>query len=217
MSTGLIIIGGGEHARVVAEAARSQPDLLRLEGFVDPESCASFERMVQIPRLGSDQYLIERAKRESGCWAVLGVGAVRVANHRRRVVESYQGTELRWVQVLHSAAWISPTATIQEGVVVLAGAVVNSGAFLGAHCVVNTGAIIEHDVRVDPFAIVSPGATVGGGAVLQEDCFIGLGARIRDHVTVGLGATVGMGAAVVKDVCPGQVVVGVPAEVMKTR
>jgi acetyltransferase EpsM len=83
--------------------------------------------------------------------------------------------------------------------------------------VVNTGAIIEHDVRVGSLAIVSPGATVGGGAVLDEDCFIGLGATIRDHVTVGLGAMVGMGAVVVKDVCAGQVVAGVPAEVMKSR
>jgi len=211
MAKGLIIIGGGEHARVVAEAARSQLDFWLLNGFIDPEPCASFERVLGIPRLGVDQDLIDRAQREGECWVVLGVGGVSPANHRRKVVESYQGAKLRWAAVIHSTAWVSPTATVAEGVVVLAGATVNSGAVLGPHCVVNTGAIIEHDVMVGSFAMVSPGAAVGGGAVLEEDCFIGLGANVRDHVTVGRAATVGMGAAVVKSVAAGQMVAGVPA------
>jgi acetyltransferase EpsM len=218
MTTRLIIIGGGEHARVVAEAARSNPHSWQLKGFVDPEPCVDLVRMLRIPRLGSDAEFISRVESEDERWVVLGIGAVRPSGRRRGIVETYQAAKnLKWAKVFHSAAWISPTARIEEGVVVFAGAVVNSGAHLGVHSVVNTGAIIEHDVRVGAFVMVSPGVVIGGGAVLEEGAFVGLGARIRDHVTVGVGATVAMGAVVVKDVPAGQAVEGIPAKTMKSR
>jgi acetyltransferase EpsM len=214
----LIIIGGGEHARVLAEAALSRPDLWRLEGFIDSEPCDSFAHILQIAYLGGDHSLITRSTREGGCWVVVGVGGVRASDHRAKIVGSLQGLGmLKWAKVVHSAAWVSPTATIEEGAVVMAGALVNSGALIGPHSVVNTGAIIEHDVRVGAFAMVSPGATIGGGTVLGANSFIGLGASIRDHVTIGAGAMVGMGSVVVKDVPAGQVVAGVPARIVPPK
>ena len=36
---GLIVVGGGEHARVVIEAARSQPARWEILGFTDPRPC----------------------------------------------------------------------------------------------------------------------------------------------------------------------------------
>jgi acetyltransferase EpsM len=189
----------------------------RLEGFTDPKPCSSLARLLQIPHLGCDESLIARSDREGGCWVVLGVAGLRPSDLRSEIVKAYQAvSSVKWAKVLHSAAWISPTATIEEGAVVLAGAVVNSGAVVGSHSVVNSGAIIEHDVRVGPFAMISPGAVVGGGAVLETNSFIGLGARIRDHVSVGIGAMVGMGAVVVKDVPAGQTVAGVPAKLLKS-
>jgi acetyltransferase EpsM len=216
LATNLILIGGGDHARVIAEAARSRPDLWRLEGFTDQKPCSSLARLLQIPYLGCDESLIARSDREGGCWVVLGIAGLRPSDLRSEIVKAFQGVRsLKWAKVLHSAAWISPTARIEEGAVVLAGAIVNSGAVVGSHSVVNSGSIIEHDVRIGPFAMISPGAVVGGGAVLETNSFIGLGARIRDHVSVGIGAMVGMGAVVVKDVPAGQTVVGIPARVLK--
>jgi acetyltransferase EpsM len=52
-----------------------------------------------------------------------------------------------------------------------------------------------------------------GGAVLVEDYVsIGVGASIKPGVRLRKGCTVGVGAAVVKDVPPGITVVGVPAK-----
>jgi acetyltransferase EpsM len=44
---------------------------------------------------------------------------------------------------------------------------------------------------------------------------IGVGASIRPGVRLGKGSVVGVGAAVVKDVDPGDTVVGVPAKPIK--
>jgi len=206
----LVIIGAGEHAQVVAEAAQSRPDLWTLAGFVDSDSSAMLSNIPSLPYLGCDRDLITLAADEE-FWAVLGIGGLASSKLRRRIVETFDGSMLNWASIVHTAAWISPTATVDEGAVILAGAIVNANATLGRNCIINTGSIIEHDVRVGAWTIISPGVTIGGGTVLGENSFIGLGAKIRDHITVSQDATVGMGAVVLKDVPSGGTVVGVPA------
>jgi acetyltransferase EpsM len=206
----IVIVGGGEHAQVVAEAILSRPDLWTLEGFVDIEPSRRLRNLPDLPNLGWDRALIE-CSADSTCWSVMGIGETRSSDRRRLITEIFAGSPVMWASIVHATAWVSPTATVHKGTVVFAGAVVNAGAILGDHCVINTGSVIEHDVNVGEFAMISPGVTVGGGTVLEDNCFIGLGAKIRDHITVGRGATVGMGAVVVRDVPAGSVVMGVPA------
>jgi acetyltransferase EpsM len=205
----LVVVGGGEHARVVIEAARSRPDLWDVTGFVDPAPCVETATRLAVRRLGDDDSVVSAT---AWPWLVLGVGAVGVSSRRERIVTAYAPRAPRWATIVHAAAWVSPTAVLEPGAVVMAGAVVNSGARLGAHAVVNTGAVVEHDVTVGAFAQLGPGAVVGGGAAIEDGAYLGLGCRVRDHVRVGREALVGMGAVVVADVEAGAIVVGVPAQ-----
>jgi acetyltransferase EpsM len=191
----LIVIGGGEHARVVAEAALSG-GRYRLEGFVDPAPCVDTETRLGLRRLGGDDVL----EQYRGALVVLGVGSVGVGEGRRRVVERVGASVSGWATVVHAGASVSPTATLAEGAVVMAGATVNSGARIGRHCVVNTGSIVEHDVVLGDFAQVAPGAVIGGGTVIGSDAFVGLGAVVRDHIRVGAHAFIGMGTVIIEDV-----------------
>lgn len=206
MTQRLIVIGGGEHARVVMDAVRTRPDLWDLAGFVDERSCEETERMMSVHRLGDDAFAM-------GCIDdhvfILGVGAVGVSEVRRNLVERYGGA--RFAVVVHARAWVSPTARLARGTVVLAGATVNAGASLGTHNVVNTGAIVEHDCHLGDFVSLGPGVAVGGGTSIGDDSYVGLGSCVRDHVTIGARATVAMGAVVVADVVAGASVRGLPA------
>jgi acetyltransferase EpsM len=174
------------------------------------------ERETGLRWVGTDKDFSRLSESETGPWFILGVGGVGPSSTRRDIVGRYLAINGRWANIIHAAAHVSPSAKIGKGVLVLAGAIVNSGAVLGNHCVINSGAIIEHDVRVGSFVQVSPGSVVGGGTTLEENCYVGLGARVRDHLTIGANAMVGMGAAVVKDVAASVTVVGVPAKVLKS-
>jgi sugar O-acyltransferase (sialic acid O-acetyltransferase NeuD family) len=205
----LIVVGGGEHAAVVVDAARSEPDAWELLGFLDPSPPPGAADRLGIDHLGDDPEMVERLRRAESDdeWLVIGFGAG--AGARREAVERFGVA--RWATIVHRTAWVSPSAVLGEGTVVLAGAIVNSGARTGRHAIVNTRSVIEHDVHLGDFAHVGPGSLVGGGATLGDDVFVGLGGLIRDHVIVGAGSVVGMGSVVVDDVAPGSTVVGSPA------
>lgn len=213
MRSRLIIVGGGEHARVVAQVAASRPDLWELEGFVDPKPCEQMQQGMKLARLGVDSDLLPLLQGDATRQVVLGVGAVGATTTRRQVVESLHIEGGRWASLIDASARVSPHVRIGRGVVVMPGSLVNCGAVLEDHCIINTGAIIEHDVNVGSFAQVGPGATIGGGTVLGVGCYIGLGACLRDHITIGQGATVGMGAAVIASVADRTTAYGVPAKV----
>lgn len=200
----LVVIGGGEHARVVVDAARPT---WTIRGYIDATRSARLEDQ-GVPWLGADADAVA-AGALIGAALIVAIGDAAV---RRRLVLQYSSKAGReWGSVIHPRAVISRAAEVGHGVVVMAGAVVNIGARLDDHCIINTGAIIEHDVAVGVFAHVGPGAAIGGGATIGDAAWIGLGARVRDHIRIGAGATVGMGAAAVADVADGAVVVGVPA------
>ena len=192
----LVILGVGEHARVVAEAAGADPSAWRVVELVDKTDDAALRARLDAAGPGD------------GPWLVVGFGAPPEARHR--VVEA-MGPDARWAVVIHPAAWVSPSARLEPGAVVLAGSVVNAGAVVGSHAIVNSGVTVEHDVRVGAFSHLAPGAVVGGGTAIGDDTTIGLGAVVRDHIGIGSRATVAMGAVVVADVPDDATVLGVPA------
>jgi acetyltransferase EpsM len=212
MPRDLILIGGGEHARVVADAALSRPKIWNVIGFVDPRPCPDTTAGLGLHQFADDDEALARA---GEAWFVMGIGRLGSVALRRRLVALYSAAGARWASVIHAGAIVSRNAILCEGVVIFAGAIVNTGAVLGAHSVANTSVVIEHDVKLGEFTIAAPGVVVGGGAQIEEDCYLGLGSRVRDHICVGRGTTVGMGAVVVQTLPAGVQVFGVPARVRK--
>lgn len=202
----LIVIGGGEFARVVIETVRGM-GVWNVLGFLDPEPCVETVRRLNVQRLGADSQL----RQWPGARLALGVGGVGVSSARKSVVARIGGAPDRWIRIEDTLASVSPTALIAPGAIILAGAVVCSGAWIGRHAIINIGAMVDHDVRVGEFTHVGPKASLGGGSTVGHNTFVGMGAMIRDHTTVADDTTVGMGAAVTKSFPAGSTLVGVPA------
>ncbi|MDP9482970.1 MAG: NeuD/PglB/VioB family sugar acetyltransferase [Chloroflexota bacterium] len=209
----LVVVGGGEHARVVIDAARTRPEAWQVLGLVDPGPATETRRLLEVDHLGDDDdFAAQLARLDDALrpWCVLGFFGSDGTGARGRAVERL-GPAARWATVVHERAWVSPSAQVGEGSVVLAGAIVNAGAIIGRHAIVNSGAVVEHDVVLGDQVHVGPGAIIGGGSRAGSGAVLGLGSLVRDHVEVGTGATVGMGAVVLADVAPGTVVAGSPA------
>ncbi|MCB9838346.1 MAG: acetyltransferase [Phycisphaeraceae bacterium] len=196
----LLIIGGGGHAKVVAEAA-----LLagwRISGFLDDDPAASLGATAE--RLGA---LVSIGQRELTRRhpSIIALGDLRL---RRDCISRIEG---EYATVIHPGAIVAPSATIGPGVFIGPGAIVHTDARIGAHCTVNSGAIVEHDVILGDNAHLAPDAALGGSVHVGSGTLIGLGARVLPGVHIGADAIVGAGAAVIRDTPDGACVVGVPA------
>lgn len=211
----LIVIGSGEHAGVVIDAARANGDRFNLLGFLDHPSRRVESARLGLPYLGTDDDAARWAGQSS---FILGIGQLRGGGRRRSIVDRLtKSTRGWWATVIHPAAVISPRAWIERGAVVLAGAVVQTDAAVGAHSIVNTRAVVEHDAVLGQFSLLGPAAVLGGAVVVGDEAFIGMGAIVRDHLEVGTGATIGMGSVVTRSVPARVTVAGNPARPMALR
>lgn len=213
--TPIVIVGGGEHAQVIAEAILGRRDLWELVGFTDPSREGHALARMNIPYLGGDEACMTPPRRPS-LTVILGLGSLQDPEKRAVIARRFGDARLPFATVVHASACVSPTARLNEGAFVAAGAIINAQANIGAHAIINTGSVVEHDVDVGDFAHVAPRAALGGGARIGYQTRVGLGACIRDHVVVGSRVIVGMGAVVVNDVPDGQTVMGVPARPRRT-
>ncbi len=119
--------------------------------------------------------------------------------------------------VVHPGAWVSPSASLGRGVIVMHGATIHVDASIGDFCIVNANASLDHDVRLEAGVSIGPGVTFPGTVTCLEASSIGAGVVVLPGRTIGRGATVGAGAVVTKDVADGATVAGNPARVLEPR
>lgn len=203
----LIVFGGGGHAAVVAEAAKTAGYLM--VGYLDDaESSDGDSPIAGFKRLGAIADLpgVMKLHRHAYFHAAIGDAALR---KKWLDLPSPRPTPA----IVHSSAVVSPSAKIAEGVFIGPNAVVNARAVIGRGVIVNTGAIIEHDCEIGEFAHIAPGCVLAGSVKVGENTLIGANASVIPSVRIGAGCTIGAGSAVASDIPDGATAMGVPARV----
>lgn len=144
---GLLILGAGGYGRTVAEAAAEQFEQI---AFLDDGMAADAVGACALYSQLRGQYTF--------AYPAFGDNAVRSAWIERLLDVGYQLPRL-----VHSRAYVSPSALLQDGVVVLPMACV--GARTQIHCgaIVNMSAVVDHDCIVGACAHLAPGAVVKAG------------------------------------------------------
>jgi len=212
----VVIVGGGVHATVVVDCIR-RGGVAELIGYTDiPNHDPRPMKAMNVSFLGTDAWFEDDHPQHHAVAAILGIGDADRMAARRKAALAIDPFVERWFSAVHPGATIADSATLGDGTLVLAGAVINPLAIIGRHGVINTAAVVEHHAVVDDFVLVSPHATLCGGVHVGEGSFIGAGATIITDVNVGKNVIVGAGAVVLDDVSDGCVVVGNPARPVRT-
>ena len=143
----LIILGAGGYGRTVADVAAqtgAYDKILFLDDNAGAEDvigkCADYaaykdENTVFYPAFGNNEGRVSWLNR-------LKDGGCKVAF------------------IIQPTAYVSPTARVAEGNVILPHAVVNTGCELRAGCIINCGAIIDHGCVIEEGVHVCLGAIV---------------------------------------------------------
>lgn len=204
----LIIVGGGGHARVVADAALASG--LQVVAFAD--SALQGGEIAGIRVVSGETAELARASQELQASVVVAVGDNAA---RQRIQTQLWEAGVSLARVVHPSANVLGRARLGGGSVLLAGCVVGVDADVGEGVVINTGASVDHDCVVGPFAHLSPGVHLGGQVRIGEGTHLAVGVSVRNAVSVGAWSVVGVGAAVVCDIPERVVAYGVPAKVAR--
>lgn len=202
----IVIVGSGGHALVVAEASQSAGFVTL--GFYDPNS----------QDVSKDDLPIYRSPNELGSVTAfaLGVGA----NYQRE--EALKDLKKKvphatFPTIIHSSAYVSPTAGLAEGCVILAQASIGPHSRLGGGALLNTGSSLDHESVMGDFSSLGPGARTGGKVLLGDRSFVGMNSSILHGRTVGSDSVIGAHSLVREDVPANVVAYGVPCRVIRSR
>lgn len=197
------LLGAGGHCKAAIDVIESS-DEFTVAGIVTEEGGAS-DSVLGYPVLGNDSDLPRLLV--DGALVLVAVGQIKTALPRRKLFEKIRDLGGTLPVIVSAHAYVSPHATIDEGSLVMHGAVINAKAAIGCNSIINSMALLEHDVQIGNHSHVSTGARINGDVKIEDECFIGSGAVLRDGVSIGRGSVIGAGSIIVKSVAPGSYIV----------
>lgn len=211
MKPRIAIVGAGGHGRVILDTLR-ELNSFQVVGFLDDNPKLKEKLINGCPVLGPAKAFATLALRHRLKGIVMGLGDNRL---RARFFGDALREGLALPNVIHPKAHLSKRIRVGQGVVIMAGVVVNTDTVIGDNVCINTGATIDHDNILEDHVHIYPGATLAGGVRIGRFTFVGSNATINPYLKVGRDSGVGSGAVVVKDVGDRVIVAGVPARVLR--
>ena len=185
----LILLGAGGHAQACIDVIE-QEGKFSIVGLVGlPDEVGTSRGKYQV--LASDDDLPNLL---SQCqFAIVSLGQINSPKNRIRLYERAVEIGFKLPTIISPRAYISPSATIGAGTIVMHGAIVNANATIASNCIINTRAVIEHDAKVLDNCHISTGVIVNGNSKVGAGSFIGSGSLIKEGISIGKNAMVGMG------------------------
>ena len=204
--TSLIVVGAGGHA-VSCIDLLEQTSSVKIIGLVGRQEEVG-TTVCGYPVLGVDAALSELRAAASN--ALVAVGQICAPDLRIDLFQRLKTFDYKLPVIVSPVAYLSRHADIDEGTIVMHGAIVSAGTQVGVNCIINSRALLEHGVTVGDHCHISTAAVVNGDAVIGDGTFVGSGAVIREGVRIGRRCLIGMGAIVRHDLSDESVFFGTP-------
>jgi sugar O-acyltransferase (sialic acid O-acetyltransferase NeuD family) len=210
----IALFGGGLHAQYCIDIIEKQGKY-EVAGIIDP-NIPSGEEIYGTKILGTDKDLIPLMKEHKFSAGLITIGDnwVRAKIHQL-IIDIVPDFE--FVSAIHPSLIRGNNVKIGEGVIIMAGCIINTGAIVSDFCFFATGAQLEHDCFMGEYSSISAGSVTGGEVKIGKYSAITLGVTIVDKVHIGENSVIGSGSLIMKDVPDNVLVYGNPAKIIRER
>lgn len=211
----VVIIGSGGHGREVAEILQHQAEHsgdIVLQGFIDESKERHGQLIDNLPVLGDWSWFETVNKQEIAVICAIGTPAIA-----KLLVQRALALNLAFANAISPLAYISPRATLGQGIVIFPRVVINTGASIGSYSTLNLATTVSHDTKIGEYCNINPGVHLAGNVTIGDGCYIGMGTTVIQGKAIGAGTITGAGAVVHRDLPTNVTAVGVPVKVIKTN
>ena len=213
----LLILGSRQHAKVlVAIVQECYSDVFEIVGYLNDDPLLQNTEVLGFPVLGPFTELENIINDHQISHVALGISN-RFMSERECLYQSILELGCQVPSLTHNRAFVSPFATVGQGVVLNPGVVVNAYASIGSNSVVYSNAAIEHETVLAENTYIGPGVDFSSNARVGKNTFIGAGAKIIPDVNIGNNVVIGAGSVVIHDIPADVTVAGVPAKIINQR
>ncbi len=210
----IVLIGGGNQCHYTADIINKE-DKYNIIGVID-----------SVHEIGSKVFGYKVLGRQENIKELIdkyGIegGVISIGDNWARYCVSSQIKKLvplfNFVNAIHPSVVIGENVDIGEGVVAMAGCIINPKSKIGNFTFFATGAQVDHDCNINNFASISAGSITGGYVTLGKYSAITLGVTVIDRLKIGSNTVVGAGSLVLKDLPDNVLAYGNPCIIIKKR
>lgn len=207
MNKPIIIIGAGDHTSVLLDILLGQKkDVIALTSVNDSRT-----DLYNIPIISDETVIHNYAPNTVSL--VNGIGSVGSLQLRKSVYDKFKSLGYVFSNVIHESAIISPRAIIEDGVQVLAGAIINNDAIIKFNSIINTKTSVDHGCIIESHVHLAPGCTLSGCVKVGSATHIGTGASIIQGINIGNNVLIGAGSVVIRNIPDNAKAYGNPARI----
>jgi sugar O-acyltransferase (sialic acid O-acetyltransferase NeuD family) len=203
----IILIGAGGHCISCIDILRLAKTF-HIVGILDIHGKVG-ENLDGIEIIGTDDDIPLFAKKYKNF--LISVGQIKSNEIRFRVFNTVKQNGGNLPFIVSPRAYVSPSAFIDEGTIIMHNALVNSKAVIGKNCIINTGALIEHEARIGDNCHISTHAIVNGQSIIGKNSFLGSNSVIGNNVSLPEGIILSAGACMLKSITTSGTYFGNPA------
>ncbi|MFT5876057.1 MAG: sugar O-acyltransferase (sialic acid O-acetyltransferase NeuD family) [Clostridium sp.] len=210
----IALIGGGTQLPYSIDIIEKQ-NVHNIVGIIDSKQSVNTS-LFNYKIIGRQENIIDLIKEYNieGCVITIGDNWSRKMVHEEvsRLVPN-----MNWPNAIHPSVIIGKDVVMGQGILAMAGVIVNTGAYLGNFTNYFTRCNIEHDCYICDYSSVSAGVVLGGKVKIGMLSAIALNATIFDRVTIGENSIIGAASLITKDVPDNVLIYGNPGRIIRSR
>lgn len=143
---------------------------------------------------------------------VFGMFRYDIARERFALRDSYGIPPERYLTFVHPMTYVSRSARIGTGTIILANATIKNNVVIGTRNFINSGVNIDHDTVIGNDNFFAAHACLGSAITVGNVNFFGLNSSVRTPSVIGNYNRIGMCANVLNGIGDDMVMIGNPAK-----
>ena len=206
----IVVFGAGNFGSLISNLIHYHKNL-EISAFGDDNVEKTITTKDNLPVLSLDK-LINFARANKINKAVCSIGNNNIRSEKYKILTNL-GFDM--ISLKHPNSLIDTKVQYGKNVIIEMGTAIHTKSKIGNNVFLGGDALIGHHNIIGDHVLIGGNVSLGGSVTVEDYASIGVGASVKPGVIIGKGSIVGVGAAVINDVSPHSVVVGVPARELK--